>query len=119
THHGGGMIPFYDKRIENGLASLGGRTKEEDYSGVLKALKRPFMDYFHDFYADTALFGDSLGLDCALKFFGTDKMVFASDSPFGPIKLHTDAIEKRDFERPTYDTITRRNAEKLLKMSFA
>jgi hypothetical protein len=38
------MIPFYDKRIEKGLASLGGRTKEEDYSGVLKALKRPFMD---------------------------------------------------------------------------
>jgi len=40
------MIPFYDKRIQNGLASLGGRTKEEDYSGVLSALKRPFMDYF-------------------------------------------------------------------------
>jgi aminocarboxymuconate-semialdehyde decarboxylase len=119
THHGGGMISFFDKRIENGLASLGGRTKEEDYSGVLKSLKRPFMDYFHDFYADTALFGDSLGLDCALKFFGSDKIVFASDSPFGPIKLHTDAIETRDFERPTYDAITWRNAEKLLKMSFA
>jgi len=119
THHGGGMIAFFDKRIENGLASLGGRTKEEDYSGVLKSLKRPFMDYFHDFYADTALFGDSLGLDCALKFFGTDKMVFASDSPFGPIKLHTDAIDTREVDRATYDTITRRNAEKLLKMSFA
>jgi uncharacterized protein len=119
THHGGGMIPFFDKRIEHGLASLGGRTKEEDYSGVLKSLKRPFMDYFHDFYADTALFGDSLGLDCALKFFGTEKMVFASDAPFGPIKLHTDAVEARDFERAIYEAITRRNAEKLLKTSFA
>jgi aminocarboxymuconate-semialdehyde decarboxylase len=119
THHGGGMIPFFDKRIEHGLASLGGRTKEEDYSGVLKSLQRPFMDYFHNFYADTALFGDSLGLDCALKFFGEEKLVFASDAPFGPIKLHTDAIEARDFERPTYEAITRRNAEKLLKMSLA
>lgn len=115
THHGGGMIPFYDKRIEHGLASLGGRTKEEDYSGVLKSLKRPFFDYFRDFYADTALFGDSLGLDCALKFFGPEKMVFASDAPFGPIKLHTDAIEARDFERPTRQAITVANAEKLMK----
>ncbi len=114
THHGGGMIPFYDKRIEHGLASLGGRTREEDLSGVLPALRRPFMDYFHDFYADTALFGDSLGLDCALKFFGVDHMVFASDAPFGPIKLHTDAIDARDFARTTRDQITRTNAEQLM-----
>jgi uncharacterized protein len=119
THHGGGMIPFYDKRIENGLASLGGRTKEEDYSGVLKSLKRPFMEYFHYFYADTALFGDSLGLDCAMKFFGSDRMVFASDAPFGPIKLHTDAIDSRELDKATREAITRRNAEKLLKTSFA
>ena len=118
THHGGGMIPFYDKRIENGLASLGGRTKEEDYSGVLKSLKRPFMDYFHDFYADTALFGDSFGLDCALKFFGSEHMVFASDAPFGPIKLHTDAIEARDFDAKTHDSIVKSNAEKLMKMTI-
>ncbi len=117
THHGGGMIPFYDKRIQNGLASLGGRTKEEDYSGVLKSLKRPFMEYFNLFYADTALFGNSLGLDCALKFFGEDHLVFASDAPFGPIKLHTDAIEARDFEKKTYNSITRNNAEKLMKMT--
>jgi uncharacterized protein len=118
THHGGGMIPFYDKRIENGLASLGGRTKEEDYSGVLRALKRPFMDYFRDFYADTALFGDSLGLDCALEFFGPDHMVFASDAPFGPIKLHTDAIAARDFDAKTRAAITRGNAETLMKMKL-
>lgn len=118
THHGGGMIPFYDKRIEKGLASLGGRTKEEDYSGVLGALKRPFMEYFHDFYADTALFGDSLGLDCAFQFFGADHMVFASDAPFGPIKLHTDAIEARDFEPKTRAAIVKTNAEKLMKMKI-
>ena len=118
THHGGGMIPFYDKRIENGLASLGGRTKEEDYSGILKSLKRPFMDYFREFYADTALFGDSLGLDCALKFFGTEHMVFASDAPFGPIKLHTDAIEARAFDLKTRDAIVKGNAEQLMKMTI-
>jgi len=118
THHGGGMIPFFDKRIENGLASLGARTREEDYSGVMKSLKRPFMDYFHDFYADTALFGDSLGLDCAIKFFGIDHMVFASDAPFGPIKLHTDAIEARDFDKAARERIVTGNAEKLMKIKL-
>lgn len=118
THHGGGMIPFYDKRIEKGLASLGGRTKEEDYSGVLSSLKRPFMEYFHNFYADTALFGDSLGLDCALQFFGAEHMVFASDAPFGPIKLHTDAIDARDFDAKTREAIVKNNAEKLMKMKI-
>jgi aminocarboxymuconate-semialdehyde decarboxylase len=76
------------------------------------------MDYFHEFYADTALFGDSLGLDCAMKFFGVDRMVFASDAPFGPIKLHTDAIEIRELDTKTRDAITKSNAEKLMKMKF-
>lgn len=44
-------------------------------------------------------------------------MVFASDAPFGPIKLHTDAIEVRDFEKETRDAITKTNAEKLMKMN--
>ena len=38
THHGGGMIPFFDKRIEEGLAVLGARTKEEDLTQVLPSL---------------------------------------------------------------------------------
>ena len=61
THHCGGMVPFLDKRIEAGLAVLGARTREEDYSAVLPSLKRPHIDYFRDFHADTALFGGTLG----------------------------------------------------------
>jgi hypothetical protein len=65
THHLGGMVPFFDKRIENGLAVLGSRMRDEDYSRVLGALKRPHIEYFKMFYADTALFGASHGLACA------------------------------------------------------
>ncbi len=35
THHLGGIIPFFDKRIESGLAVLGSRRCEEACSGVL------------------------------------------------------------------------------------
>ena len=57
THHLGGMIPYYDGRVGNGLKVLGQRTSDEDYSKVLSSLKRPHTDYLHDFYADTAMFG--------------------------------------------------------------
>ena len=57
THHLGGMIPFYDGRIGPGLDVLGQRTIDEDYSKILPSLKRPHLDYMHDFYADTAMFG--------------------------------------------------------------
>ena len=32
---------------------LGQRTSDEDYSNILPSLKRPHMDYLHDFYGDT------------------------------------------------------------------
>src|ERR1019366_1664958 len=72
THHMGRMIPYFDKRIEGGMAVLGARTPNEDYSQILPSLKRPFMDYYHMIYADTALFGASRGLACGLDFFGAD-----------------------------------------------
>ena len=54
-HHLGAMIPFFDARLDTGWATLGSRTSDEDYSGVLKMLGKPLMDCFRDFYADTAL----------------------------------------------------------------
>jgi aminocarboxymuconate-semialdehyde decarboxylase len=38
------------------------------------------------FYADTALFGAYDATVCGLKFFGVDRVVFASDAPFDPEK---------------------------------
>jgi aminocarboxymuconate-semialdehyde decarboxylase len=54
THHLGGMIPYYDGRIGPGLQVLGSRTSDEDYSNILPSLKRPHLDYLHEFYGDTA-----------------------------------------------------------------
>jgi predicted TIM-barrel fold metal-dependent hydrolase len=84
THHCGGMLPFFGGRAEGLWAQLGSRHGDEDYSAVLKNLKKPFMDYFRMFYGDTVLGGSSSALRCGLDFFGPDHVVFASDCPFDP-----------------------------------
>jgi uncharacterized protein len=121
THHLGGMIPFFDKRIEDGLGLplLGTRTQTEDYSGILPSLKRPLIDYFHMFYADTALFGASHGLACGLDFFGADHVVFASDAPFGPVASTRDGVNALAPEKAQFEAIFHRNAEKLLNLRIA
>jgi aminocarboxymuconate-semialdehyde decarboxylase len=115
THHLGGMIPYFDKRIENGLAVLGSRTKEEDHSGVLAGLRRPHIDYFRMFYADTALFGASHGLTCGVDFFGADHVVFASDAPFGPVAETRDAVKALGLDGAGAAAIFHDNAARLMR----
>jgi uncharacterized protein len=116
THHCGGMIPFYDGRVGPGLAVLGARTSDEDYSGILPSLKRPHLDYFHDFYADTAMFGGVHGIKCGLEFFGADRVVFATDAPLGPIRPTVAAIERLGLNEADQRKILAENAATLLKM---
>jgi aminocarboxymuconate-semialdehyde decarboxylase len=87
THHMGGMIPYFEGRVGPGWDQLGTRTSDEDYTLIIKEMKakgkRP-VDYFRNFYADTALFGALEATKCGLRFFGVDHSLFASDSPFDP-----------------------------------
>jgi aminocarboxymuconate-semialdehyde decarboxylase len=84
THHMGGMIPYFEGRVGPGWDQLGTRTSDEDYRALLKSMKKRPLDYFRDFYADTALFGALEATRCGLAFFGVDKTIFASDAPFDP-----------------------------------
>jgi predicted TIM-barrel fold metal-dependent hydrolase len=120
THHlGGGMIPFFDGRIGAGMEVLGQRTSDEDYSKVISSLKRPHLDYFREFYADTALFGAGNGLTCGLDFFGADRVVFATDAPLGPIAKTIAAVEALALDAAERQKIVVGNAERLMKMRFA
>lgn len=114
THHMGGMIPYFDKRIEAGMPLLGSRTKTEDYTGIVPSLKRPIMEYFHEFYADTALLGASHGLPCGIDFFGTGNIIFASDAPFGPVASTRDGVDHLGLEKTQLDAIYHHNVEKLI-----
>ncbi len=84
-HHGGSMVPHFAGRIGPGLDQLGARTPPDhrQYIETYPLSKRP-IDYFKQFYVDTALFGSRHAVQCSLAFFGVDHVLFASDSPFDP-----------------------------------
>jgi aminocarboxymuconate-semialdehyde decarboxylase len=119
THHLGGMIPYYDGRVGAGLKVLGQRTSDEDYSKILPSLKRPHMDYLHGFYADTAMFGGGPhATRCGFEFFGADQVVYATDTPLGPIAPTIKTIEALGLSDEDRKKIFSGNAEKLLNMKF-
>lgn len=84
THHAGGMIPYFEGRVGPGWDQMGARTTDKDLAAVRKSLKRPHLEYFKEFYADTATFGSRKAIEHAIEFFGEDRVLFASDAPFDP-----------------------------------
>jgi len=121
THHLGGMIPYFAGRVGPGWDQLGTRTSDEDYTLVLKKLKRPHLEYFKLFYADSALFGAREATMCGLKFFGPERVLFASDSPFDPekgsayIRWTIELIDSLDISPEDRKAIYEGNARRLLK----
>jgi aminocarboxymuconate-semialdehyde decarboxylase len=116
THHLGGMVPYFDGRVGPGLAVLGQRTADEDYSKVLPSLKRPHLDYFRDFYGDTAMFGGAAGYPSGLAFFGAEHVVFATDAPLGPIPETLAALKGQGLSPAEMEKIFNGNAKRLMRM---
>jgi aminocarboxymuconate-semialdehyde decarboxylase len=122
THHLGAMIPYFEGRVGPGWDQLGTRTSDEDYSMVLKQLKKPHLEYFKMFLADTALFGSLSGTKCGLDFFGVDNLLFASDSPFDPekgpgyIRETIKVLEALPISEAERQKIYEGNAKRLLKL---
>ncbi|HTF94142.1 MAG TPA: amidohydrolase family protein [Verrucomicrobiae bacterium] len=122
AHHLGAMIPYFDGRVGPGWDQLGKRTSDEDLTLVLKRLKKRPFEYFKDFYADTAVFGSRPATVCGLEFFGSDKVLFASDSPFDPeggagyIRDTIKVLESIDMPIEDREKISFRNAQKLFKL---
>ncbi|GMA61599.1 hypothetical protein GCM10025859_20390 [Alicyclobacillus fastidiosus] len=120
AHHMGAMVPFFEGRVGPGWDQLGKRTSDEDLTLVLKRLKRRPLDYFKDFYADTAVFGSRSATVCGLEFYGADKVVFASHSPFDPekgpgyIRSTIEVLNSIEMEDEVREKICFRNAQDLL-----
>ncbi len=134
THHLGGMIPYFEARIENGYAgwayaneidnpltsydspwAFASQTEAEAQGTVIASLKRPLMDYFRMFFADTALNGGLSGTRCGLDFFGFDNVIFSTDAPFVSIAGTIDVIESLELETDQRQQLYQANAERLLK----
>src|SRR6266704_4419506 len=122
THHMGAMAPYFEGRVGPGWDQLGARTSDVDYSKLLRKLKKRPLDYFHLFYADTALFGAWEATKCGLSFFGPDRVLFASDSPFDPEKgsMYTrttiEIVDRLDLSPEERHAIYEGNARRLLKL---
>ncbi len=121
THHMGAMIPYFEGRVGHGWDQLGRRTTEEDYTALRKSMKMRTLDYFKLFYADTALFGSLAATRCGLAFFGVDRVVFASDTPFEPepgvyIRETIDVVDRLEITAEERERIYWKNAKRLLKL---
>ena len=77
------------------------------------------------FYADTATFGSRAAMECGLDFFGVDKVLFASDSPFDPekgpgyIRETIRCIEELPISAADRFKIYEGNARKMLRLKLA
>jgi predicted TIM-barrel fold metal-dependent hydrolase len=122
THHLGGMIPYFEGRVGPGWDQLGSRTSDEDYGALLRKLKKRPLDYFRMFYADTAVFGSMPATECGLKFFGADRVLFASDAPFDPekgsayIRWTIEIVDRLDVTPAERHAIYEGNARRLMKL---
>jgi predicted TIM-barrel fold metal-dependent hydrolase len=122
THHMGGMIPYFEGRVGPGWDQLGNRTSDEDYTLLLKKLKKRPLDYFRLFYADTALMGAKDATLLGLKFFGPERALFGSDMPFDPekgsayIRWTIEVIDGLDIKPADRNKIYEGNAKRLLKL---
>jgi aminocarboxymuconate-semialdehyde decarboxylase len=126
THHLGGMVPYFEGRIGVGWDHMGARTSwgepkasKEESAVLLK--KRP-LDYFHLFYADTALFGAKEATLCGLKFFGSDRTLFGTDLPYHPkdsspfVRWTIEIIDSLDIQPAERQAIYEGNIRRLLKL---
>ena len=121
THHMGGMIPYFEGRVGHGWDQLGTRTSDVDYTELLASLRHRPIDYFRMFYADTALFGAAAATACGLSFFGVERVLFASDTPFEPspgvyIRETIDVIDRLPIAEPDRARIYAGNARALLRL---
>jgi predicted TIM-barrel fold metal-dependent hydrolase len=111
--HGGGMIPFFNKRLD--LVA-----KEYSETLIKKKLEKLPTEYLKSMFVDTAVYyGPSVM--CSIAFFGIDHVVFATDYPFGPdggrgfLEQSVQAIDSLRLTNEEKSKVFSANAQALLK----
>ena len=132
SHHlGGGMIPFYMSRsletYDKGNPDPDG--KREARSPVFSygggPLPGKLFDYFARFYYDTAVGGSAPAIRCTYEVFGADRIVFATDYPWGPggaegdyrLALYPKVIESLGLPEEDKKKIFADNARRMLNLA--
>jgi aminocarboxymuconate-semialdehyde decarboxylase len=114
THHAGGVVPHLAGRLvlhheDETMRRSAGIPEDFSAEEVLAA--------YRNFYGDTVFSGAHHPLSCALEFFGTDHLLFATDMPYGAeggelfVRETIAAVE----EHPEIcDALFHQNAERIL-----
>ena len=122
THHCGAMVPFFEGRVAYGWDELGSRTADEDYGALLAGMAKRPVEYFRQFYADTAVLGSRAAIQCGLSFFGAGRVLFGTDCPFDKeqgelvIRETIAAIDSLDISEADRARLYYQNAAGLLKL---
>ncbi len=119
THHHGGFVPYYAGGMMGSWAA-----SEEEGTQLSDKISRPYIEHFKKFYCDTACkdFVPKV-LELALDFFGPDRMLFASDTPFGAGDGQSftagalRSIEAMQIAPQVRSTILSENARRILKIA--
>ncbi len=121
THHMGGMIPYFAARID-----AFSRSTKLEYAklGIGEsggpALSVPPIEHFRLFHNDTVSNGSVKCLAMARNFFGTERVLFGTDFPFGPPSGSWAVDEKRavetiDISAADREAIFSGNAQRMLQ----
>jgi predicted TIM-barrel fold metal-dependent hydrolase len=117
THHCGSAIPYFANRIQLNYDMLANR------QGVDHGLKKPILDYYRMFYADTALHGNIPAMMCGYHFFGADQLLFGTDMPFDAelgewsVRMTIESIERMNIPNLQERKIFEENARELLGLT--
>lgn len=120
THHLGGFAPYASERIREGYDKYLAAARARNEPVPLK--KHPYQ-YFHDFYADTITIGSVPALRCGLDFFGTDRVMFATDMPFDTqggrkyVEVALEAMERLEASLEDKRKIFEENACRLFRLT--
>jgi aminocarboxymuconate-semialdehyde decarboxylase len=113
THHAGGMIPHFSGRLDTIQA-------EDQREAFETRFKKPALDYFRQFYVDTAMFGAPHAVRCAVEFFGPAQVLFGTDMPLGGPAVIADTVtdlRALGLGADAEDAIFSGNAERVLGLS--
>lgn len=128
AHHLGGMIPYFSGRILEFIQQAvshpqwAGESMFPDHVKASDSKENDPLKLFRSFYADTVIMGNTSAVKCAIDFFGIDKIVYATDYPFGAdrgeenIRLNTSCVENLDVSEEDKSKIFEKNARRLLKL---
>jgi aminocarboxymuconate-semialdehyde decarboxylase len=104
--HTGGALPYLIGRIDHQVAALG-RGAEH--------IRKPPSEYLKVLWTDTVAPGP-LNLEFAVKFWGPDKIMFASDHPWLDIQPFVDLVEGAGLSAADKAKVYEENARKLFRI---